>query len=93
RVEFDDELVSAIELDELPKDWRKSPVPPSVQLLGDDWVRKGKSAVLRVPSVIIPSEYNYVLNVAHPQFGKIKIREAESFGFDPRLLKQPKSLD
>lgn len=45
------------------------------------------SAVLAVPSVIIPQETNYLLNPQHPDFKKIKIGKPEDFGFDPRLLK------
>jgi RES domain-containing protein len=49
-------------------------------------VREARSAVLAVPSIIIPDETNYVLNPAHPDFRKIRIGKAVSFAFDARLL-------
>jgi RES domain-containing protein len=54
--------------------------------LGDQWVRDGRSAVLELPSAIIPSESNYLLNPAHRDFQKIIIRKPVAFSFDPRLL-------
>jgi RES domain-containing protein len=47
-----------------------------------------QTAVLKVPSAIIDLEYNYLLNPAHPDFEKIKIRSVNKFTFDPRLKAQ-----
>ena len=69
-----------------PADWREQPPPPSTRAIGDRWVREARSAVLEVPSVIIPGEVNYLLNPAHPLYRKIIIAKAEPFAFDPRLL-------
>jgi len=71
----------------LPKDWRQEPPPCSAKDFGTEWAKKGMSAVLEVPSVIVPVEYNYVLNPAHPEFGKITIAVPEAFSFDPRMWK------
>ncbi|MCB1079902.1 MAG: RES family NAD+ phosphorylase, partial [Verrucomicrobiae bacterium] len=60
--------------------------PPSTKDIGDLWVRQARSAVLELPSVIIPTEPNYLLNPSHPDFKKIVIGKAEPFAFDPRLL-------
>lgn len=43
------------------------------------------SAVLIVPSAVMPLERNYVLNVLHPDFRKIAFGQSEPFPFDPRL--------
>ena len=52
---------------------------------GDVWVSANRSAVLQVPSVIIPGEFNYVLNPAHEDFKQIKYLGNEPFEFDARL--------
>lgn len=84
--QFPDSLVETLRLRDLPEDWRLEPPPPSTQQIGDDWVRKARSAVLAVPSIIIPEELNYVLNPAHPDFRKVTIGKPQNFVFDTRLL-------
>ncbi|XPS82261.1 uncharacterized protein Dvar_02790 [Desulfosarcina variabilis str. Montpellier] len=41
--------------------------------------------MLRVPSVVIPIKYNYVINPSHPDYPQLKIGESQSLGFDKRL--------
>ena len=86
RVEFDEALVEKVHPAKLPADWFDEPPPPSAQAVGDLWVRQGRSAVVELPSVIIPGESNYLLNPSHPDFTQITISAAEPFAFDPRLL-------
>ena len=83
---FPDSVIDTISRRDLPKDWREEPPPPSTQQLGDAWLHRASSAILAVPSIIIPEELNYLLNPAHPDFKKIAIGKAEEFTFDPRLL-------
>lgn len=83
-VEFDEALMER--LTPLPKEWRELPVPRSVQKAGDLWGREGRSAVLEVPSVMVPEEKNYLLNPAHSDFQKIVIHPPEPYIFDPRLI-------
>jgi RES domain-containing protein len=86
RIEFDEEWVERLTLAALPTDWKVEPPPLSTRQLGDEWARALRSAILAVPSVIIPQETNYVLNPAHPNFRKIAIGQPAGFAFDPRLL-------
>ena len=85
-VQFDAEFMSAIDVKTLPKNWRASPPPESVQRMGDLWLAESRSAVLRVPSVIVPNESNYMLNPAHPRFSEIELSQPLGFEFDVRLL-------
>ena len=55
----------------LPKGWDDPVIHPETVALGDAWLRGGKSAALRVPSAVIPGEWNYILNPLHPQFRKL----------------------
>jgi RES domain-containing protein len=41
--------------------------------------------VLRVPSVVVPNEFNYVLNPSQPAFPRVRIGDPIPFPFDPRL--------
>jgi RES domain-containing protein len=85
RIEFAGELVESIG-SSLPNDWKLEPPPPSTKQMGDAWVRRATTAILAVPSIIIPGEMNYLLNPTHPGFHKIKIHSPVDFTFDPRLL-------
>ena len=82
---FDEKLVT--DVPDLPTNWREYPAPAGLQTIGDEWVRSGRSAVLRVPSVIVPGENNYLLNPAHAKFKKIAIGKPEPFVLDTRLTK------
>lgn len=71
----------------LPENWNHSPAPVVVQQIGDEWARELPSAVLEVPTAIVPLEKNYLLNPAHADFSKIVLGEAKKFEFDERLRK------
>jgi len=68
--------------------WRALPAPESLQAMGTEWARLKNSAVLAVPSAVIPAETNYLLNPAHPTFAEIEIGEAQPFITDLRLIKR-----
>lgn len=86
RIEFDEAQVKRWPSARLPAGWREEMPARATRLLGDAWVRERRSAVLAVPSAIIPEEFNYLLNPAHSDFEKIAIGQAVPFNFDPRLL-------
>lgn len=82
-----DDLIEVLPPSSLPPTWRQSPAPPDVAAIGDSWVSAGTAAVLRVPSAIVASESNYLLNPAHPAFARIAIGTPEPFSLDQRLVK------
>lgn len=89
--EFDESLVVKItEIAKLPKNWNQSPPTFEVQKIGNDWAKHNLSAVLAVPSAIIPSESNYLINPNHKDFSLISYGKPQSFSFDKRLLKTSK---
>lgn len=55
------------------------------QALGSKWLHDSQSAVLKVPSVIIKKEYNFLINPHHPDFKKITLQGNEDFDFDARF--------
>ena len=71
----------------LPANWQRFPGPDATRAIGDIWLREARSAVLAVPSVIVPGEHNYLLNPSHPGFRKIVVSAPEPFAFDSRLLR------
>lgn len=87
--EFGESLVLPVEeFRALPKNWGASPPPLEIQRIGDEWARAQVSVVLKVPTSVLPVEFNYLINVEHPQFSKVKLSKSQGFTFDQRLYKK-----
>jgi len=85
-VAFDESLLEGLPIASLPTGWNSEPPAAASQSLGDAWVLAAISAVLAVPSVIVPEERNYILNPNHPRFSEIEIGPPIVCSVDPRLL-------
>ena len=72
----------------LPRDWASYPAPEALAELGTEWARSRRSAVLIVPSAVIPGEENVLLNPEHPDFARVRIGQARPFSFDGRTWKE-----
>jgi len=81
RVDAPDARVT--EVDDLPYQWRDDLA--ATRRLGDAWLRSRPTALLRVPSVIVPASSNYLLNPAHPDAGRCQVTSVVRFPLDPRL--------
>ena len=78
--------IDRVEIASLPHNWFEFENLLICRSIGDKWLMKKSSAVLRVPSVIISHEFNYLINPEHPDFKKIKLNSIEDFRFDPRII-------
>jgi RES domain-containing protein len=79
----DDAAITALGEHDLPTGWRQQLLLTRAR--GDDWLRTGATALLRVPSAIVPEAANYLLNPAHRDAARIGIASALRAAFDPRL--------
>lgn len=79
--------IETVALADLPPDWRTYPAPPGLVEIGERWFRGSTSAILSVPSAVIPSERNFILNPLHVDFGRLTVQPAKVFSFDPRMWK------
>nr|WP_295928474.1 RES family NAD+ phosphorylase [uncultured Dyadobacter sp.] len=82
-IEVPDPLASVVAPYLLP-DW-----PEDQQVtkeIGDSWLKEANSLLLRVPSVVVKAEQNYLLNPMHPNAASIKITDIEPLNFDKRLF-------
>ena len=85
-VEFKENYILPVEeFRDLPNNWNVYPAPIAIQQIGDEWVRSMRSLVLKVPTAVVPNEFNYLINVEHKDFVKIKLGKPQKFGFDERL--------
>lgn len=85
-VEFREDIVKELPEDDLPGNWRTYPAPFELRALGDAWLRRESSLLLRVPSAIISHEFNYLINPAHGDFSKLQISGPKSLDVDPRVF-------
>ena len=72
----------------LSQDWRSFPHVSSTQAIGDKFISDAKYLVMRVPSAVVPGDFNYLINPSHKDFSKVKLLKTESFQFDERLFKK-----
>ena len=69
------------------RSWRDTPGPESLQAIGNEWLDSMRSAVLQVPSAVIPTERNALLNPTHEDAHRIEVVSVEKFVLDPRLAR------
>lgn len=87
--EFDESLVLPVEeFRALPENWSASPPPLEIQRIGDEWASAQASVVLKVPTSVLPVEFNYLINVEHQEFSKVQLGKPQTFTFDERLYKK-----
>ena len=79
--------VTTIAIADLPDDWRRTPPPSRLRKLGKAWLDAGETALMRVPSVIVPEEPNYLINPRHPDFSRVAIHPSAPFEIDRRFFR------
>lgn len=74
-----------VSLEDLPLEWDTKPPTRITQTIGDDFAFQNEAAVLKVPSSIVPQEFNYLINPNHPEAKRIKVINRTAMNFDPRF--------
>ena len=87
-VSLDEALILILAETDLPRDWKSDPPPVRLRAIGDAWATSLASVALRVPSSVIPAEFNYLLNPKHKDFDKIEIGKLQPFRYDARLAER-----
>lgn len=86
---FDEALMESVDAyagpEGLPEDRRRFPWSACTQRIGQRWFEEGRSVVLEVPSAVVPSAKNYLLNPEHPRFQEVALEPPEPFDLDLRL--------
>ncbi len=86
-LEIPDGSITEIKISQLPKNWKLYPAPAILCEISEEWLDEGSTIALKVPSCIIHSAHNYILNCRHPEYSKVKLIERKNFEFDSRLKK------
>lgn len=84
--EIETELIKSLSIKDLPKNWKNYPGSSSLTQIGDEFAKQDQFLLLKVPSVLVEDEFNYLMNVNHVLAKEIKIVEVKPFSFDERLF-------
>ncbi len=80
-------IIEKLDLKDLPKNWNTHPSSNANKILGDQFLKGTSAIALAVPSVLVPEEFNYLINPLHPSFEKwVQILWNKPFTFDNRIL-------
>jgi RES domain-containing protein len=82
--------IEAVSIEKLPANWFAASPPSQLQMLGGEWLERGATVVLKVPSAIVTEEWNYLLNPLHTDFRKLRISAPKPFNFDQRVARSRK---
>ena len=86
RVEIPESLVVEVDPADLPANWAAPIAPARLSAIGDTWLDARDKPVLRVPSAVVLSEPNFILNPEHPHFSRLSIGPEQPYAFDSRLV-------
>lgn len=81
----DETAITIVNENELEKDWRNFNNYSGCQSIGDLWFHEGETLLLKVPSAVLPEEYNYVINTRHKDYKKVKLVEVSNLFPDARI--------
>jgi RES domain-containing protein len=85
--------IEEVPIKELDGKWRSRSSYSYCQATGNIWYDKKDSLILKVPSAIIPDEFNFVIKTTSPEIGKIKLKDIKPFIPDERLENILRSVD
>lgn len=85
KIEIPDGVIVPVLLPDLPGDWRQSPAPSSTKDLGNALLNSNSAVAYKIPSVVVPKEYNILINPLHPDIKLIKILAVEDYPYDVRI--------
>lgn len=84
-ISFSSSAVEHVDEEDLPGNWRTNPIPRENHRIGEEWIRRGSSPVLQVPSAVVPRERNFLLNPRHSAFDELEIEGPLDPEIDPRI--------
>ncbi|HSC53941.1 MAG TPA: RES family NAD+ phosphorylase [Phnomibacter sp.] len=79
--------VEILDMGVLPHNWNALPAPDSLRSIGTRFIAEGKALALKVPSVLVPDNFNFLINPTFPLFASIKVVAITNISFDQRLIK------
>lgn len=86
-IEIPDSLkITEIKAAQLAVGWNVFPHTLETQKSGDNFIRNGNTAILKVPSAVVHGNYNFLINPMHKGIEKIKVSDIQGFPLDNRFF-------
>jgi len=79
-------IIEELKENKLPADFKSIPYSHSTQMIGDKFIIGKRALILKVPSVVVQGEFNYLINPNHQDLDQLSIEKIESYEFDERLF-------
>jgi RES domain-containing protein len=70
---------------DLPGNWKQSPIPMETMEFGSNLLNGMADLALKIPSAVLPQEYNYIINPLHPDMHQVEIVNIIDFVYDVRI--------
>jgi len=74
-----------LKTEDLPGNWKEVPVPSSTREFGNTILQDKKHLIIRLPSAVIPQEFNYLINPIHPALKQCEVVHVEDLAYDVRI--------
>ncbi|MEO5967851.1 MAG: RES family NAD+ phosphorylase [Ferruginibacter sp.] len=84
-IEIPDRPIKILAEADLPGNWKYSPAPSSTKKLGSKLLMDAEFSIIRIPSTIIPYEFNYLLNPLQRDSKKFKVIDISDFVYEVRI--------
>jgi RES domain-containing protein len=86
-LQLPDSSIQELNISDLPEDWQLSPPPDSLKTVGDNFIAGNRHLALKLPSAVMPEDFNCLLNPNHREFNRVKIVAKREISIDNRLMK------
>ena len=87
-IDVPDDLIGAAYEPALPSDWNQAGVIPRTTVeIGQTWIARADALAMKVPSVVCPADFNYILNPRHPDMHAVAVIAVAAFSLDLRLFR------
>lgn len=83
RISVPDDGIERLDVEHLKPGWSED--VGYTRAIGDQWLEQARTLAIVVPSVVVASSLNVLINPGHPNKGALNVVGRDPFRFDPRL--------
>ncbi|OLY92725.1 hypothetical protein BUE76_13115 [Cnuella takakiae] len=85
QLQVPDDSITICNIPDLPGNWKDVPAPAHTQRFGSRLLQAKETLMIKVPSTVVPQEFNFLINPLHPGMQQVRVLAIEDFVYDPRI--------